>query len=169
MDYVLERGDQNSILFAKKYIPLTKTSTDSTSRVVGGESTVSLVGKLKDLVVAWNKSLPPFDNEFYNALCCDPSLVDEYELVQNISLQLYQDMDNVELESKWKAQMDQWRNTVLVAFAALIVPKRWNDYTSIYGRNVPNTLQDKQKEIQIIWDNNPENTTTRLQKTQKIL
>ncbi|OQR84162.1 hypothetical protein ACHHYP_13785 [Achlya hypogyna] len=157
------------IVFAQAFAPqheIASGTMASSSPTPGGEDISELQGPLLAKVQAWNASLPPFDDAFYVAISCEPAFEATYEQVQELSLALHA---NADVGVAWEAQMATWRKCVVLAFAALVHPSMWAQYSTSFGRPVPADLARVRPSIDAVWQRTPADRRERLAAIQKLL
>ncbi|GLD95172.1 hypothetical protein PINS_up003797 [Pythium insidiosum] len=93
---------------------------------------------------------------FYNAFCCEPAFADQYEQLQDSSLQLSEAPHDSALFTVWQKHLASWRSRLLVAYAALVPPALWNDYASKYHRTIPKDLTSVHAAVEDVWRRFPD-------------
>lgn len=163
LDIVQESNDPECIALLEKYAPhRTSSSIVNHSRTeVGGEDVSSVDGVLKDALIEWNGSLPPFDQDFYTKICCDPSFLNEYNDVQQVSMKLHASPTDVATMRLWKEKLATWRKRILVIFLALMKPSLWPDQEKAYGRVIPSDVNRMKDKISAIWTQFPQHSNRR--------
>ncbi|OQR97479.1 hypothetical protein THRCLA_06931 [Thraustotheca clavata] len=140
------------ITFIQSFAPPQDVPPSFTSSIAGGEDVSELNGPLLSALTAWNASLPPFDDAFYVAICCEPAFEATYSQVQELSLQLRENPSSSELWNAWETQLSAWRRCVILAFVSLVPPSTWASYTTKYHRSMPADILSAQKLIQEAWN-----------------
>ncbi|EQC40012.1 hypothetical protein SDRG_02671 [Saprolegnia diclina VS20] len=124
----------------------------SASSTPGGEDTAELTGPLLAKVMAWNATLPPFDDAFYVAVSCEPAFEATYEQVQELSVALHSAATTL---TAWEAKMAEWRQCVVLAFVALVHPSMWATYAESFHRPLPLDVVKLRPAVEVIWQRSP--------------
>lgn len=131
------------------------------STEAGGEDASELPEPLQTALVAWNASLPPCDMTFYQAVCCEPTFTAAYEAVQEVSVALSESPSDAQLFASWTTSLKTWRDSILLAFAALIPPHTWEQYAAKYSRPVPADLHKVSAKVAAVWQQFPDQAQRR--------
>ncbi|CEG42910.1 Tyrosine kinase specific for activated (GTP-bound) p21cdc42Hs [Plasmopara halstedii] len=126
------------------------------SSPIGGEDPNELPEPLKKTLTAWNASLPPFDEAFYNAISCEAAFESIYVEVQEISRRACDTPGDIAAFTSWKKSLGKWRNCILLAYAALIPPDIWHRYAELFQRPVPSDMLKLRGEIEKAWMQYPD-------------
>ncbi|TYZ63601.1 hypothetical protein PybrP1_004811 [[Pythium] brassicae (nom. inval.)] len=127
----------------------------------GGEDASELPEPLRTALVAWNASLPPCDMSFYQAVCCEPAFAASYEAVQEVSVALSESPTDAQLFASWESSLKTWRDSILLAFAALIPPHTWEQFAAKYNRAVPADLRKVSAKVAEVWQQFPDQVQRR--------
>ena len=131
-------------------------TSHATEIVLGGEDTSALeMGDMRTELEDWNGSLPPFDEEFYTAICCEPSFAKAYAAVQESSIKLFGAPNNETLQRVWSTDLITWRKCVLTVFTALMEPSLWSAQAKRMRRPIPKDVLSMKASVVAVWKQFP--------------